>query len=335
MNQTKQLTKSFDKSLSKRKEKYIILLVSLVSAFVFFTMENWVWFYGYIVGKTLQINGYVFEPWMFEQKIPIVPAFYYIYFIAIPFWIFGFMGIYYFKGAKSCYKTLGISALAFSLTAIIYTVAPTSAGNLAACGWKQIDGKQGFTYDKIRILWDSGVYLSACPSQHCSCSILIALAFLGGRDDKSFSKKNEWWRLLITSLVWIFALLVCLSTFLLKQHFFIDWLVSFGLCLLCWILCEKYPKINIYNKIYAWLFSNLFAYCGMNEKGVQGIIAPIAKNKVFENINKYSKKQRIWINIGYNAFIYLLLGIMMLTWILTIIFSKGVKPEPWPPTQIV
>jgi len=46
-------------------------------------------------------------------------------------------------------------------------------------------------YETVRTMWTSGVYLSACPSQHSSCSIIIALAFLGGRDDKSFSKKNE------------------------------------------------------------------------------------------------------------------------------------------------
>jgi len=31
----------------------------------------------------------------------------------------------------------------------------------------------------------------------------------------------------------------------------------------------------------------------MNEKGVQNIVAPIAKNKVFENIDKYSRRQRL------------------------------------------
>lgn len=335
MNQTKKTTKGFDNNISKWKEIYIVLLVSLTSGFVFFTMENWVWFYGYSLGKVLQTNGYVFEPWTFEQNIPVIPAFFYIYIIAIPFWILGFMGIYYFKGAKSCYKVLGISAFIFFITAIIYTAAPTYAGNLAVCGWKQIDGKHGVMYDTVRTMWTSGVYLSACPSQHSSCSIIIALAFLGGRDDKSFSKKNEWYRPLVTSLIWMYAILVCLSTFFLKQHFFIDWIVSLGLCCLCWILCVKYPKINVFYKIYAWLFSNFFAYCGMNEKGVQNIVAPTAKNKVFENIDKYSRRQRLWINVGYNAFIFFLLGVMMTTWILTIVFGRGIKPEPWPPTQIV
>ena len=158
------------------KNKYVIFLVSITSAFVFLTMGNWVWFYGYVVGKALQTKGYVFEPWLFERNLPVVSQFFFIYIFAFPFWIFSFTSIYYFKGPKACYKTLGISAMVFFITAIIYTVAPTYVGNLVVYGHKQIADKDGFIYNKIRIMWDTGIYLSACPSQHSSCSVLIAFA---------------------------------------------------------------------------------------------------------------------------------------------------------------
>ena len=327
MNQAKK----FNKDLSEQKNKYIVLLVGITSAFVFLTMENCVWLYGYLIGKLLQTNGYVFEPWMFEKNIPVVSQFFFIYIFAIPFWIFSFTGIYYLKGPKACYKSLGISAIVFFITGIIYTAAPTYAGNLAAYGWKQIANKNGFIYDKIRIMWNTGIYLSACPSQHCSCSILITFAFLFNKNEKQVNKNQIISRYLVSSFISIYSFLVCLSTFLLKQHFFIDWLVSLSLCSLCWIICTYYPKINIFYKIYAWLFSNFFAFCGLNERGVESIVTPVVKNKIFENIDKYSKKKRIWINIGYNALVYLMWVIMVGSWLLTVIFCRGIKPEPWPP----
>ncbi len=309
------------------KNKYIVFLVSITSAFVFLTMGNWVWFYGYVVGKALQTKGYVFEPWLFERKLPIVSQFFFIYIFAFPFWIFSFTSIYYFKGPKACYKTLGISAMVFFITAIIYTVSPTYVGNLVVYGHKQIADKNGFIYNKIRIMWDTGIYLSACPSQHSSCSVLIAFAFLFNENQRHTNKNKVWSRRLVSSLVSVYSFLVCLSTFLLKQHFFIDWLVSLSLCSFCWILCTQYPKANIFNKIYAWLFSNFFAFCGLNEKGVESIVKPIARNKTFENISEYSKKQRIWINIKYNMLVYLVWAILITTWILTITFGRGIKPD--------
>lgn len=154
-----------------------------------------------------------------DDRIPFVPMFILVYVSWFIFLFVGFVTLWHthkIDAANHSAYIQSVSAIGISLLicGIIFAVFPTQIPpfyreTLAA------DNSPFRVFSHM--VSSSDALRDAFPSEHCLTSILLAWAL--GRTP--VIKKHRL-RVLITVLAWVWALLICASTVLVKQHSIID-----------------------------------------------------------------------------------------------------------------
>lgn len=161
----------------------------------------------------------------FDDKIPVVPAFTVIYILSFVFWFVG--PIVAAKADKRYFFNYVMSAvIGIAVGGIFYLAIPTTNIRPEITGTDVFSKLLKFIYDM-----DGGARpTNLFPSYHCMLSIYCYLGVM--------NRKEVHIGYRIGCL--IMAILVCISTQVLKQHYIVDFILGLALCLLTFFLCEKF-----------------------------------------------------------------------------------------------
>ena len=145
-----------------------------------------------------------------DDQIPLITQFVYVYYLTFPLGIVTFFYLAY-ANKNSFYNLFYTLLISYAISGIIYLVFPVV--------FVKPDFVPVSFTDKLAVkTWAATNPATNCfPSQHAYMAFAMILACLfAGKDMK-------WWYKVFTIIV---GILIVLSTFFLKQHYFIDWVVS-------------------------------------------------------------------------------------------------------------
>ena len=190
----------------------------------------------YVIGNLIsRLTGTV--SWAIAPKIPciddLIPLFppaAYIYMISFVFWVCGTWMVS--RTDRKHFMNFTISFIAAVLVGFLFFVfMPTYIDRVAegAIAAAERPGITNFVLKTAYIFdgWERGWNLF--PSFHCMDSMFI---YLGRRKRPEIKRSTR-----ITALV--FTLLICASTVLTKQHYFIDVAGGLGLAIICHAVVQK------------------------------------------------------------------------------------------------
>ena len=194
----------------KSLPKYFWVLAFLTAAFQFAT---------YYLPRILHSQNLTVLSSKADDAIPFIPGFAYIYIGAFLFWVFSF-GYIYAKNKPIAYRLFTADCLCKIVCAICFCLYP--------CTMMQPDVSEihGFGAWLLRIVYDADEPTQLLPSMHCYMSLLVAYPM--------FSKRAQPVSLGLKLFTVIFALLICASTLLVKQHVIADVLTGAALALVGW-----------------------------------------------------------------------------------------------------
>ena len=219
---------------------YVGGVASFAIQSLFYYLSNW------LANITGSINWAVCTKIdVIDNAIPIVPAFSIIYVYAFIFWFFAPV-VVSITGKENFKKYAIGQVVAYFIGFVIYIVLPTYM-NRSAEGL--IDYAQKGNYWLLKIIYsvDGGNYaFNLCPSYHCLTSVYSFLAVY----------KKEGISLWYKIYSFIVALLICLATLFIKQHYFIDLVTGVLIAIIVYIVVElvfakknKQAQQKLYTKI--------------------------------------------------------------------------------------
>lgn len=171
-----------------------------------------------------------------DNYIPLIPVFAIVYVYSFIFWVTT-PAVVTLAG-KQQFKKFAIGQLiAYFVGFVIFTCMPTFM-NRADEGILEY-AENGHWLLKIIYSVDGGEYaFNLLPSYHCLTSVYC---YLGVRKQKGISK---WYKIYALTL----AILICMATVFIKQHYFLDLVVGVGISILTYIavnlVCKLKNKAN-------------------------------------------------------------------------------------------
>lgn len=172
----------------------------------------------------------------FDLKVPVIPAFMYIYFGCYIFWVVNYI-IMGHLGKEHFYKYISADIMSRFVCGLFFILLPTT--NVALREAVMLNGST-LSEKLMQFLYMVDQPTNLFPSIHC---LVSWFCFIGIRGQKSVPK---WYRVFSC----IFAILVCVSTQVTKQHYIVD--VFGGI-----ILAEVLYYITNHTRIY-FPFMNFF-----------------------------------------------------------------------------
>lgn len=167
-----------------------------------------------------------------DAFIPFVPFFISIYLLAYLHWIVGYIVISR-ENEGTCYRILAAEVVAKLLCLFFFLVLPTTIVR------PEVEGSGVWNF-LVRFIYAVDEPVNLFPSIHCLESWMV---FRGTMHLKKVSLPYKWF-------MFVFAILVCFSTVLVKQHVFVD--IIGGVCVVeiglyfskKWNLGSIFEKIN-------------------------------------------------------------------------------------------
>ena len=204
---------------------WILGIVYFVLQYSMYRLANW-------ISNMTGTVSWAFVPKLpfIDDRVPVVSIFVVIYLFSYVFWIFGPIIASLTEKENFINYIIGLSA-AYIIGFLIFIFAPTYMDR-AAEGLLQIASQPGLCNRLLGTVYSSdgsALAFNLFPSYHCLISIYC---YLGIRQRTEVSKGIR-----IYSLV--MALLICLSTVLTKQHYFIDIIGGLGISLICYAVVQK------------------------------------------------------------------------------------------------
>lgn len=173
-------------------------LIPLITCFVFNTMV----YYGtQIINRSRYHYDYTNG---FDRMVPLIPSFVLIYFVCYVFWIVNYILVGR-VGHEHCMRFVFADITSRVICAVFFILIPTTNIRPEIVG-------SGFCEDLMRHLYIIDAPENLFPSIHC---LVSWFCYIGIRKQKSVPR---WYRIFSC----IFALLVCVSTQVTKQHYIID-----------------------------------------------------------------------------------------------------------------
>ena len=175
-----------------------------------------------------------------DDLIPVVAIFAVIYLFSYVFWICAPIVASLTKRSNFYNYLIGLS-IAYFIGFLIFTFAPTYMDR-AAEGLLNYSSDSGLFDSLLAIIYsadgDSRAF-NLFPSFHC---LISAYCYLGIRKQPEISKGFKIYTL-------IMAMLICCSTLLTKQHYFIDTVGGIGIAILVYIIVLKWnPGKKLLNR---------------------------------------------------------------------------------------
>lgn len=188
---------------------------------------------GYAFGPLLMSKVYKITPWIvgIDDNIPLVPYFfaqmYCVYFVAVPLGAL----LASSKSKKDFINLVIAWNVVLAIGMVICAVCPTymdresgvpgipDGGNLI----EYIKDKGGFSYWILKTLvFKARFSWNKMPSFHCLSSIFCYLGIARRKDTH-----------LATRISWLFiSLSICVSTFMIKQHYSTDFILAVLICMI-------------------------------------------------------------------------------------------------------
>lgn len=145
-----------------------------------------------------------------DKWIPFLPFFISIYILAYLHWIIGYI-VLSRENEKTCYQILAAEVVAKLLCLFFFLILPTTIVR------PEVNGSGLWSFF-TQLIYKLDEPVNLFPSIHCLESWMV---FRGSLHLKHVSKTYKWF-------MFIFAVLVCLSTIFVKQHVFVD--ILGGIC---------------------------------------------------------------------------------------------------------
>lgn len=258
--------------LKEPKKLFGKFIYCIVPSVIVFTCQTIVWMSGGGYATFLERTGghlYSFIIPSIDYNIPIMLWLVPFYYTILAFFIVWPIVIYFMNGKGALFRTINTCFFVYSTTLILYLILPTSTKILAQHGIKMLDDANAkgwfanITYHALDVNATGlgfSAFHSAFPSMHCSTlSILLMGTFDGFFMDHFIKKKHwSWIRYLICSLFLIYCIFTIISTFSLKQHFFVDWIISVSITIIFWNMWKWLQKIGNMNH---WKWVNALENC--------------------------------------------------------------------------
>ena len=193
-----------------------------------------------------------------DYNIPLIPWFNIFYLTAVPTWTVLPIFIYLIYGPRRYAKLLSREIFVFIICSIVALLFPVSCQPILDYADQVMIDKFGFWNDiqKWMLSTNHSPFLSF-PSNHCVCQILLLYAVIDfnfiDKTNKNDSTKTKIIKWTLTTILCFFTVMVCTSTYVLKVHFFVDWIPSFIICTFVWVAMHfiKHDRITVFfNKIF-------------------------------------------------------------------------------------
>ena len=142
-----------------------------------------------------------------DDKIPVVPAFAYVYVAAFVFWVVFYI-VLYLMNKRIAYRVFTADLLCKLVCVLAFCLYPCTMDQPAE---SELHGVGAWL---MRIIYASDEPTQLLPSMHCYISILLPLALFS----KYANKTSARLKIFAAS----FGVLICLSTVFIKQHVLMD-----------------------------------------------------------------------------------------------------------------
>ena len=176
---------------------------------------------------------YDFTNHFIDDKVPFISSFVIFYIISYPFWIISPLIIS--KSSKRDYLNWVITAvILYVITFITYIIVPTTIIRPVVENNNIFDRLVNMIYSSDSPDRPTNLF----PSMHCWLSILC---YLGVSKQKNINRNYR-----ISSLV--LAILICLSTQFIKQHYIVDLISGVGLPIIVFYIVRRTNLSKIFFK---------------------------------------------------------------------------------------
>lgn len=196
-----------------KKNRYIFLPLSIVFLLQFLT------YYG---TKAITASFHAHDlTTAFDRAVPLIPWFIYIYLGSYAFWIINYL-LASKAGRKHFYAVTACALLCYLVCAVIFIVFPTTYERPELIA-------HTFSEKLINYVFSVDTPVNLFPSMHC---LLSWICYICVRGKKQISAAYR-----VFSL--IFAILVCVSTQVVKQHYVVDIFGGILIAELMWLIVKK------------------------------------------------------------------------------------------------
>ena len=202
-------------------------------------------------GGILTRSRYHFDFTMeFDRMVPLVPEFVWIYILAYIFWACGYI-LAAWRGKEMFYRFVATDLVIHGICFIVFLLLPTTNVRPELTG-ETVSGQL------LQIIYnlDGGeAPTNLLPSIHCYVSWLCYRGIKGAREIPAWYQN--------VSLV--FAILIIISTQVLKQHYIVDAITAVVLVEFFWAFFKKGNKYRVFMKFFEQINSRVWNKRKMGE----------------------------------------------------------------------
>ena len=165
-----------------------------------------------------------------DDMFPLVPVFVVIYLYSFLFWLVA-PAVVSLTPRRNYVNYLIGFVIAQLIGFVFFVFVPTYMDRVEENLFVLID-KPGLFNEMLKVVYEQdggNMAYNLAPSYHC---LLSAYAYLGIRKQETISKGFRIYTL-------IMAIIICLSTVLVKQHYFIDIVTGVGFAVISYMMIEK------------------------------------------------------------------------------------------------
>lgn len=206
------------------------------------------------------VSNFVFDLTTCDYKIPVAPWLSLFYLSAIPSWSIFPIFIYVIYGRKRFSKLLTISLFCYLTTFLIDIICPANCAEINNYGKQILENKTGFLNELSYKIVSGSFPWTSFPSNHCTNQLILMFAVIDFNFVSKTFKKGSNLKLTIkiifTLLISFYSVCVCASTFILKTHYFIDWVPSLIMVLLFFVIFTFFEN----NLITKWIYKQMLNF---------------------------------------------------------------------------
>lgn len=210
------------------------------------------------------LNYYIFNLTTCDYQIPILTWFSLFYLSAIPSWTIIPIFIYVIYGKEKFAKLLTISLCCYLMTFLIDITFPANCSEILEYGKTVLENKTGYLNRLCYKIIFGSFPLTSFPSNHCTNQLLLAFAVIDFNFiHKTYSKdtsKKLLLKIILTLIILVYSILVCVSTFVIKVHFFIDWIPSLIMVSLFFVIFSIHKNNSISKFFYKIILNFNFTF---------------------------------------------------------------------------
>lgn len=190
------------KNLIKKLFDFIPMYV-IIPLLTVFSFQSFIYFGTKLINSNMEHHTLIT---VIDESTPIIPSFAIIYLGCYLFWVLNY-ALTGRSGKQYFYNFVANIFIGYIISGFIFCVFPTYIDRPSLNAIPDSLGKLCMTY-----VYNTDTPVNLFPSMHCQISWYCYLAV---RNQKSISKWYQYFSLII-------ALLVCISTVVIKQHYFVD-----------------------------------------------------------------------------------------------------------------